>query len=626
MTTPDYIVIGSGGGGGTIAWQLAKAGRDVVLLEQGSDWFKPIREGSERYNPQPHDEYRFRLERPETKRRPRGDYNTFRLNEDMDALPFTGGWTGSQLGGGSVLWGGWAMRALPIDFRLAAHFDQTDQLQQLNDDGYAVADWPIKYRDMDPYFGVAETILAVCGDRDEINRSVTQSAWYKEMNSLPGFVEYVGEWEPKLPFVAKTYPMTPPGYVIQRGLAHPCSIPSGVVRPASKLDSKRYKGYSTREALAPAINAMSSDSRKGFWDQSLDRIWSDNRRDACTMCGFCGEFVCWGKNGPKSGSRTTTISEIESLPNVKIITDAKVFEISYDPRTRRASGVRYLDISDPDNPKTVSLNAKNVIVSCGAVQSPRLLLMSGPPAGLGNRYDQVGRNAMFHCFGLGATCVLPEEYQGLVHSELGHTGNIVSYEHYFLKDQDKKWCKGGIVISTAKKNPLENAIQKLQTERLMGRELMAALDAYTRSVELRITADDLPRPGNRVTLDPNFVDEYGLPVARITRRFGPAEEKMFSLTLREMKGIFAPVQKKLGAVVKTSAGIVTLISDHQLGTCRMGEDPTKSVVDEHCRLHDVKNVFVVDSSFMPTGLGVNPMVTVVANALRVGSWIVNEGL
>jgi choline dehydrogenase-like flavoprotein len=56
----------------------------------------------------------------------------------------------------------------------------------------------------------------------------------------------------------------------------------------------------------------------------------------------------------------------------------------------------------------------------------------------------------------------------------------------------------------------------------------------------------------------------------------------------------------------------------------MGEDPRTSVVDRFCRLHEVPNVFVVDTSFMPTGLGVNPMITTVANALRVGSWIINQ--
>jgi len=70
--------------------------------------------------------------------------------------------------------------------------------------------------------------------------------------------------------------------------------------------------------------------------------------------------------------------------------------------------------------------------------------------------------------------------------------------------------------------------------------------------------------------------------------------------------------------------IVDLIGDHQMGTCRMGDDPATSVVDSNCRLHEVPNVFVVDTSFFPTGFGLNPMVTTVANALRVGTWIVEQ--
>ena len=70
--------------------------------------------------------------------------------------------------------------------------------------------------------------------------------------------------------------------------------------------------------------------------------------------------------------------------------------------------------------------------------------------------------------------------------------------------------------------------------------------------------------------------------------------------------------------------ILNLVGDHQMGTCRMGDDPNASVVNRFCRLHDAENVFVVDSSFMPSGLGLNPMVTTVANALRVGTHIVNS--
>ncbi|MFK4626636.1 choline dehydrogenase-like flavoprotein [Bradyrhizobium diazoefficiens] len=84
-------------------------------------------------------------------------------------------------------------------------------------------------------------------------------------------------------------------------------------------------------------------------------------------------------------------------------------------------------------------------------------------------------------------------------------------------------------------------------------------------------------------------------------------------------------QTDAGVILRAepTPAILSLVGDHQMGTCRMGDDPETSVVNRFCRLHEAKNVFVVDSSFMPTGLGLNPMVTVVANALRVGTHIVN---
>src|SRR5688572_25670213 len=117
MTNYDFIVVGSGGGGGTIAWVLARAGLKVLLLEQGQDFASQARdhaatrhadpEEPERFNASLHDEYRFRLERPDPKRRPRGNYNTFRASASKEARPMRdmGGWTGSVLGGGSMLWG-----------------------------------------------------------------------------------------------------------------------------------------------------------------------------------------------------------------------------------------------------------------------------------------------------------------------------------------------------------------------------------------------------------------------------------------------------------------------------------------------------------------------------------------
>jgi choline dehydrogenase-like flavoprotein len=637
MDVADFAVVGSSGGGGTIAWLLASAGFKVFLAELGPDIAEHLDTENLQYNPLTHDENRFRLGRPTLHRRPRGDYNTFRSSDPAaKATPFNGAWTASVLGGGSVIWGTWSFRALPIDFRLGTHFAETGQLDTLKNWGYSVPDWPVSYGEMEPFYNVAETLLAVSGDRDAINQSVTRSGWYQAFQSLNHF-KADGNYEPTFPFPCQHYPITPVGQFVSEGFKaagkNPAPLPSGMVSPGSE-------SYSTREAIGGALARWGQESLPSFWSRSVDQIWSDRVRDACNLCGFCGEFLCWGKRGPKSSSRVSTIRELQDLSNAEIRANAKVFEVMYDEGSKRATGIRYLDISDPDRPRVHEQRANHIVVAGGAVQSARLLLMSGPPEGLGNGNDQVGRYATFHLFGFGATCTLPEKMQGYLHSELGHTGNTMTFADYFALDDVSppgsetlgKWWKAGTMVSTAKKNPLDNADGKLQGKGLIGRDLIADMERYNRSLEIRLTGDDLPMARNRVDLDPTYVDEYGFPVARITRDFGPNEMLMFTLMQRKLKesfqhyadiGLLANLDDP-GQLAIAKSAILTLIGDHQMGTCRMGNDPKESVVDRFCRVHDAQNVFVLDSSIFPTGFGLNPMVTVMANALRVGTWIVEQ--
>ena len=628
MSQADFVIVGSSGGGGTIAWLLAKNGFNVVVLELGDDWSKPLKDSPDQYNPIPHDEYRYRLARPELKRHPRGDYNTYRPNAGAKATPIGAGWTASMLGGGSVIWGAWSFRPLPVDHSLATHFKATGQAQQLKSEGYAVADWPVSYREVEPYYNLAEALLAACGDRDQVTKSVLESDWYQAFKDLAHF-QPKHDWRPTFPFPNEPFPLTPVGWAVALGMEgkwRPAPLPSGMVRPVPLEAVERGSGkYSARAAIANALTFWKESDRPRFWQQQAEQIWSDRTRDPCTMCGYCGEFLCWGKDGPKSGSLASTLRELEDLPNARVILNAKAYELVYDPKTKTVSGVRYIDTSKPDDPRPALQEGGAVIVSCGAVQSARLLLMSGPRGGLGNENDQVGRNVMFHLFGLGSTYVLPgPEFQGMLHGELGHTGNTTSYGLYFVKDKDRDlWWKGGTIVSTAKKNVLENAV--LAVDKGTGQQLLQSMEDFNRTLEIRLTGDDLPMPSNRVDLDPKYVDEHGLPVARITRDFGPAEQRMFALTKPHLDAVWEPFLKlPRKSTPNTTGGNLALIGDHQMGTCRMGDDPGTSVLDRNCRVHGVANLYVVDSSFMPSGHGLNPMVSVVANALRVGTWIVDQ--
>ena len=620
----DFIIVGSGAGGGTISWMLAKAGYEVLVLEQGPDIVAEQRGEGQDFVSGVHDEFFYRLRKPDPKRRLRGDYNTFLARGGAgEAKPFPNGWTASVLGGGTVLWGTWAFRALPIDFKLKTHLGATGELAGMP--GYSVVDWPIAYSEMLPFFGVAEALLGVSGDRTAVNESIRQSDWYQRFKG-EAYWGPESEWFPDEGYPLGPYPRTPVGQFVFDGIesvgpswkAFP--TPMAIVRPGSD-------GLSTRRALADALAHQNGALPGSVWQQNAHELWSDRIRKACNMCGYCGEYVCWGSTGPKWGTRDTTLQELADARNATIKTNAKAVEIVVDEKSARATGVSYLDLTDPDNAKLRFAKGKHVIVSCGAVQTARLLLLSGPPEGLGNKHGQVGANASFHMFGLGIKATLKSDFQGLLHGELGPTGNTTTFATYFMKDGDKdSWVKGGHLTSAAKKNPLDDAVTALQRGQKIGQPLIDEMALNNRRLEARLTADDLPMTDNRVTLDPTYVDEYGVPVARITRGLGPNETRVNDLGKSYMAKIFAAAKQRGdfdGDPVPSSA-IPNLIGDHQMGTCRMGDDPTSSVVNRFCRLHDVGNVFVVDSSFMPTGLGLNPTVTVVANALRIGTNIIES--
>ena len=505
-------------------------------------------------------------------------------------------------------------------------FDTLGQGKALSDAGYSLADWPISYADLEPYYNVAEALLAVSGDRQALTDSIKSSPWFEEFAKSPWFYANfpVEQWESRLDYPCAAYPRTPVGQLVFDGMdkagMHPCSLPVAIVSPGTAP-------YRTREAIARALRAQSPGA---FWNEA--NLWSDRVRQACNMCGYCGEFLCWGgarplpdgstPGAPKSGSHSTFIQELRDLSNADVVCNAKAYEVIYE--RGRACGVRFLKTKHPDKPTPDEVRSDFVVISCGAVQSARLLMMSGPPKGLGNRSGHLGRHATFHLFGLSAKAVLKPEFQSLLHSELGPTGNTTSFAPYFIQEPvTKQWFKAGTLTSTAKKNPLENALEKVEGIKDTAK-LFKSIDDYNRTLEVRLTGDDLSMENNRVDLDPTHTDEYGFPVARITRNTGMHEWLMYARMTSELQKIFAPFSQILQGPPTISPHINDLVGDHQMGTCRMGKDEKDSVVNPWCALHEAPNVFVVDSSFMPSGLGMNRMVTVVANALRVGTHILGQ--
>jgi len=161
--------------------------------------------------------------------------------------------------------------------------------------------------------------------------------------------------------------------------------------------------------------------------------------------------------------------------------------------------------------------ARHVIVACGAVQSARLLLMSGPPQASA---IAMIKSAVTRCFTYSAwespqRC--RRSFREFYTANSGTPETQLRLKPISFRTTSPKATrrvfggKAGTMTSTAKKNPLENADGKLRGKSLIQRPLLAAMEAYNRTLEVRLTADDLPMASNRVDLDPAFVDEYGFP-------------------------------------------------------------------------------------------------------------------
>jgi choline dehydrogenase-like flavoprotein len=137
-------------------------------------------------------------------------------------------------------------------------------------------------------------------------------------------------------------------------------------------------------------------------------------------------------------------------------------------------------------------------------------------------------------------------------------------------------------------------------------------------VFLLCIAQDLPDPANRVEIDPARIDSYGAAMPRVFHRYTRRDRQARGALYREG----ARVLRRAGALMRVRKPINTF--SHAVGTCRFGPDPAKAALDPWCRFFGVPNLFVVDASFLPSSGGVNPSLTIAANALRVGQHIVAE--
>lgn len=331
-------------------------------------------------------------------------------------------------------------------------------------------------------------------------------------------------------------------------------------------------------------------------------------RPKCIQCGQC-ETGCM--SGAKSSTDVTYVVKAEATGKAEIRPRSLATEIRVDNRGK-ARSVVYFDENGTEHEQ----EARVIVVSAGSIQSPRLLLNSASGAftnGLGNSSGLVGKNFMQH-LGVASTAVFPER--------------IDSYRGFFggATSQDFARTQAGNSFARGWRNDLHSGIQgpveMIRGKQLWGRQLKTYMrHNYGHVAGVLASGEQLPVESNRIELDPEVKDKYGLPVPRITLEFSENDKAMQVAMQQNIKDIY----DASGARQIQNISILRGSSPHNLGTCRMGNDPASSVLNSFCQSHDVSNLFVVDGSCFVTGGTANPSLTIHAIAVRASEYIVAEG-
>ncbi len=419
----------------------------------------------------------------------------------------------------------------------------------------SLVDWPIGYEDLAPFYEQAEWEIGVAGQ---------------------------SEGNPHKAVRGKPYPMPP----------------TAQHRSAALL--KRGAGALGIDTLVPPllINTVPRDGRP-----------------ACIACGSCVGFAC-PSNG-KNGTQNTVLPRALATGNCELVAGAMVERVDTDEHGK-VTGVTFVEETESGRLRR-SVRAKTVVLSAGAVETARLLLLSRSPLhpdGLGNTHDQVGRHLQGHYY-----AAAWGEFDEDVYDPRGPGVTIATLDYNHGNDgiiggamlADDFIMLPAIFWKTAR--PADAPRWGLGAKDFMRR-------FYRRITAVKGPVHEIPDPRCRVELDPNVRDRYGLPVARLS---GVAHAE----TLRTTRYMNARAADWLGAagarrvwsydpVPRLSGG------QHQAGTCRMGSDPRTSVTDAWGRVWGHDNLFVSDGSLHPTNGGFNPVLTIMALAFRNGAHIAAE--
>ena len=514
----DVIIIGSGAGGGTLAYHLAPSGKSILLLERGD------------YVPREKDNWEPRAVNVE------GKYQTKEEWRDKEGKPLHPH-TNYYVGGNTKFYGAALFRLRKEDYGEIKHHGGTSP------------SWPISYDVLEPYYTKAEHLYQVHGERGVDPTEPPASAPY-----LYPPVSH----EPRIQQLSDDF--------TRLGL-RPFHTPLGVMLDEKNMHNSR-----------------------------------------CIRCNTCDGFPCLVY--AKSDAHVVCVDPALEHQNVTLLTHAFVSRLETS-----ASGKEVTKVYVERNGAKETYSGSIVVVSCGAINSAALLLRSANdkhPHGLANSSDVVGRHYMGHVNSVLmaiSKCPNPTIFQ-----------KSLSVNDFYFASKEWEYPMGHIsFVGKLDAVTLKSGAPALVPGFTL--ELMA-----THSLDFWLTSEDLPAPENRVMLDSE---------GNIVLTYKPNNEEGHKRLIKKLESLMkqqteCPVhghdchQGLFSRNLFVGQRIPLAGVAHQNGTVRFGRDPKTSALDVNCKANDLDNLYVVDASFFPSSGAVNPALTVMANALRVGDHLLER--
>lgn len=499
----DVIIVGSGAGGGSLAYHLASSGKRILIVERGD------------YLPKEKENWISKSVFLE------GRYTAPEPWLDKEGKEFHPG-IHYFVGGNTKLYGAALLRMRERDF---------GELQFK--EGLSPS-WPITYSEMSPYYTKAEKVYHVHGLRNV---------------------------DPTEPSSEGPYPYAP--------LKHEPRI--------QKLHDDLLSIGQKPFPLPIGI----------FLDEN-------NKKDSpCIKCNTCDGFPCLTDG--KADADVACVRPALSHKNVTLLTNSYVEKITTSPSGKEATGIVV---------KRGSLEevytGEIIVVSCGAINSAALLLRSASakhPSGLANSSGVVGKHYM--CHNNSAMIALS------CHPNPTRFQKTIGINDFYFGSEDWQFPLGHIqMLGKSDKDMFRGDAGPLVPGLFLDQMAKHSLDFW-------MTTEDLPDPNNQVKLTKD---------GNVQLFYTPNNQKAHAHLIKKCKEMLSKVEKSIFIAKR----IPLEGTAHQNGTIRFGNDPKTSALDKYCKAHDVDNLYVVDGSFFPSSSSVNPSLTIIANAFRVGDHLLKR--